>query len=49
MDDQYIPNYYPPVHPGGILLDELAELGITPDEFARQIEAHGTSGRPEAA
>ena len=38
MDDQYIPNYYPPVHPGEILLDELVELGITPYEFARQIE-----------
>ena len=38
MDDQIIPNYYPPVHPGEILLDELVELDITPDEFARQIE-----------
>jgi antitoxin HigA-1 len=25
------------VHPGAILLDELDELGITPTEFARQI------------
>ena len=25
------------VHPGRILQDELAELGITPTEFARQI------------
>lgn len=25
------------VHPGEILADELAELGITPTEFARQI------------
>ena len=26
------------VHPGTILKDELEELGITPTEFARQIE-----------
>ena len=26
------------VHPGEILKDELAELGVTPTEFARQIE-----------
>ena len=26
------------VHPGEVLKDELAELGITPTEFARQIE-----------
>ena len=39
MDEQFIPNYYPPVHPGEILLDELVEMDITPDEFARQIEA----------
>lgn len=26
------------VHPGGILKDELEEVGITPTEFARQIE-----------
>ena len=39
MDDRFIPNYYPPVHPGEILLDELVELDITADEFARQIEA----------
>ena len=26
------------VHPGQILKDELAELGVTPTEFARQIE-----------
>lgn len=38
MDDQFIPNYYPPVHPGEILLDELVELGIASDELARQIE-----------
>ena len=28
------------VHPGQILKEELAELGITPTEFARQIEVH---------
>ena len=27
----------PPVHPGEILADELAEIGITPTELARQI------------
>ncbi len=26
------------VHPGEILADELAEMGMTPTEFARQIE-----------
>ena len=26
------------VHPGGILKDELAEFGVTPTEFARQID-----------
>ena len=26
------------VHPGRILQDELAELGVTPTEFARQID-----------
>ncbi len=26
------------VHPGGILQDELAGLGVTPTEFARQID-----------
>ncbi len=26
------------MHPGGILKDELHELGITPTEFARQID-----------
>ena len=26
------------VHPGEILKDELAEFGVTPTEFARQIE-----------
>ena len=26
------------VHPGWILKDELAELGVTPTEFARQID-----------
>ena len=26
------------VHPGQILKDELAELGVSPTEFARQIE-----------
>ena len=26
------------VHPGRILKDELAELGVTPTEFARQID-----------
>ena len=26
------------VHPGAILMDELEELGVTPTEFARQIE-----------
>ena len=25
------------VHPGAVLKDELAELGVTPTEFARQI------------
>ena len=27
----------PPIHPGGILADELSELGITPTELSRQI------------
>lgn len=26
-----------PIHPGAILADELAELGLTPTELARQI------------
>lgn len=26
------------VHPGEVLKDELAELGVTPTEFARQID-----------
>lgn len=26
------------VHPGAVLKDELAELGVTPTEFARQID-----------
>ena len=26
------------IHPGAILKDELEELGVTPTEFARQIE-----------
>jgi addiction module HigA family antidote len=26
------------VHPGGVLKDELGELGVTPTEFARQID-----------
>jgi len=26
------------VHPGGILKDELDQLGVTPTEFARQID-----------
>lgn len=26
------------VHPGSVLKDELAELGVSPTEFARQIE-----------
>ena len=26
------------VHPGKILKDELAEFGVTPTEFARQID-----------
>ena len=26
------------VHPGHVLKDELEELGVTPTEFARQIE-----------
>jgi plasmid maintenance system antidote protein VapI len=30
--------FRPAVHPGGILKDELHELGITPTEFARQID-----------
>jgi antitoxin HigA-1 len=29
----------PPIHPGQILADELAELNVTPAELARQIEA----------
>jgi len=28
----------PAIHPGEILADELAELGITPTELARQID-----------
>ena len=28
----------PPIHPGEVLADELAELNITPTELARQIE-----------
>ncbi len=27
-----------PVHPGEILADELAELGVTPTELARQLQ-----------
>ena len=27
-----------PIHPGAILADELAELGVTPAELARQID-----------
>jgi antitoxin HigA-1 len=27
----------PPIHPGEVLSDELAELGITPTELARQL------------
>ena len=27
------------VHPGAILKDELAELGVSPAEFAKQIDA----------
>ncbi len=27
-----------PIHPGEILADELAELGVTPTELARQIK-----------
>jgi addiction module HigA family antidote len=27
----------PPIHPGEIMSDELAELGVTPTELARQI------------
>jgi addiction module HigA family antidote len=27
-----------PIHPGEILADELAEIGITPTELARQIK-----------
>ena len=36
------------VHPGRVLKDELDELGITPTEFARQIEVprQWTSTRP---
>ena len=29
-----------PVHPGVILKDELAELGISPTEFACQVDVH---------
>lgn len=28
----------PAIHPGEVLADELAELGITPSELARQID-----------
>ena len=28
----------PAIHPGEILSDELSELGVTPTEFARQLE-----------
>lgn len=28
----------PAIHPGEILADELAEIGVTPTELARQIE-----------
>lgn len=28
----------PPIHPGEVLADELAELSITPTELARQLE-----------
>jgi antitoxin HigA-1 len=28
----------PPIHPGEILADELAELGVTPTELSRQIK-----------
>jgi len=28
----------PPIHPGEVLADELAELNITPTELARQLE-----------
>ena len=28
----------PPIHPGEVVADELAELNITPTELARQIE-----------
>ena len=28
---------HPPIHPGEVLADELAELNITPTELARQI------------
>ena len=31
------------VHPGAILKDELEELGITPTEFARQIDVPRTA------
>ena len=27
----------PPIHPGEILADELAEVGVTPTELSRQI------------
>lgn len=27
----------PPIHPGEILADELAEVGVTPTELARQL------------
>jgi addiction module HigA family antidote len=32
-----MPRNRPPIHPGEILADELAELGITPTELARQL------------
>lgn len=30
----------PPIHPGEILADELAEIGVSPTELARQLKVH---------
>lgn len=30
----------PPIHPGEILADELAEIGVSPTELARQIKVN---------
>ena len=35
------------VHPGEILKDELAELGVTPTTFAHQIDVPPNRGQPD--